>query len=273
MLERTILDSVGGRDKFDEQIPLLLRKAIDEVIDSPRTGRFTIDEIEKTEKTYLGTKVEVLLRSWLQFPRGEILDLSIGGIETDVKNTMANNWMIPREALGHPCLLVMTDEKLAKFSIGIFVARPTHLCPGANRDGKKAISQAGKQHIHWILKDKDYPQNIWSNFSPELRAKIVSQPPGTKRVDSLFRLVQGKPISRSHILGVAPQKDAMKRLRKNGGARDKLARDGIALLSGNYDKALIRKLGLPTCKKDEFISYAPTKDSDKALLRAAGRIN
>jgi len=78
--------------------------------------------------------------------------------------------------------------------------------------------------------------------------------------------VQERPISRSHVLAIAPQKDAMKRLRKNGGARDSLASDGIAILSGQYDAALIERLGLPKCKKDEFISCTTKKRPEKALL-------
>jgi hypothetical protein len=271
-IEAELLKSAKGSERFKQQIPLLLRKAIDEVIDAPRTGRFTIDEIEKTEKTYLGTKVEIFLRSWLRLPKGKILDLSINGIEADIKNTMGSNWMIPAEALGHPCILVKTDEKLSRFSIGILVIRSEHLCAGKNRDGKQSISANGRKRIHWLMKDEVYPENIWTGFTSELRQGITSRPPGTKRVDALFRFVQGKPISRAHVLAVAPQKDAMKRLRKNGGARDSLAEDGIALLSGNYDKDLIAKLKLPLCKKDEFISYQPTGEVEKSELRSLGRI-
>ena len=76
-IEAELMKSAKGSERFRQQIPLLLRKAIDEVIDAPRTGRFTIDEVEKTEKTYLGTKVEIFLRSWFRLPKGRILDLSI----------------------------------------------------------------------------------------------------------------------------------------------------------------------------------------------------
>jgi hypothetical protein len=84
--------------------------------------------------------------------------------------------------------------------------------------------------------------------------------------------VQNRPISRVIILGIAQQKDAMKRLRKNGGARDLLARDGIALLSGNYDSELIGKLNLTKCGKDEFISFSPATQTDITLLKKAGHI-
>jgi len=271
-LEKAILRNAGGLDKFKKEIPLLLRKAIDEVIDSARTNRFTLDEIEKTEKTYLGTKVEILLRNLLRFPKGKILDLSIDEVETDIKNTMRSTWMIPSEAMGHPCILVKTDEQSSHFSIGIIVIRNDVLGAGKNKDGKSSISAAGKDKIHWILQDEMYPENFWQNLSSEIRHKIVSQSSGTGRLDALFRYVQNRPLSRGIVLGIAQQKDAMKRLRKNGGARDSLARDGIALLSGNYDSELIENLKLPKCGKGEFISFAPTSPSDIAMLKGASHI-
>ncbi|WP_035354680.1 NaeI family type II restriction endonuclease [Edaphobacter aggregans] len=62
-LEAAILRHAGGFEKFRVDIPQLLRRAIDEVIDSARSNRFTLIEIEKTEKTYIGTKIEILLRN------------------------------------------------------------------------------------------------------------------------------------------------------------------------------------------------------------------
>lgn len=272
-IEAAIYRGSKGAERFKEYMPTLLRRATDEVIDGPGTGRFTIDELEKTEKTYLGTKVEILLRTWLELPKGEVLDLSIDGIETDIKNTMANNWMIPAEAMGHPCLLVRTDEKHSRFSIGVLVARDEHLSTGKNRDGKRAISAQGRSHIHWLLKDEPYPENIWEGLDLRVRNLIVGYPPGTQRVAALFRLVQEKPISRVQVLTMAPQRDGMKRLRKNGGARDSLGRDGVAILSGKKHKELIARFGLPHCNKDEFISFEPKLESEKTLLRDRGEID
>ena len=80
------------------------RQAIDEVIDAPRTNRFTLDETKITEKTYLGTKIEILLRNHLKLGKGNILDLSVDGYEVDIKNTMGINSTIPLESYGHPAL-------------------------------------------------------------------------------------------------------------------------------------------------------------------------
>jgi len=271
-LEKAIFRAAKGPDRFKREVPLLLRKSIDEVIDSARTDRVTLDETEKTEKTYLGTKVEILLRNFLQFPRGKLLDLSVDGVEVDIKNTMHGNWMIPTEAIGHPCILVKVDEKSALFSFGLFVARSDALSSGTNKDGKSSISKFGRDKIRWIAKDQSYPKNFWQDLDPEKRRAITSPKSGSMRVDALFRLVQMTPISRTIVLGAARQKDAMKRLRKNGGARDSLARDGIALLSGDYDGERIKALGLPKCGKGEFISFSPVAESDKIVLRRAGHV-
>jgi hypothetical protein len=134
------LRAAGGIKNFSQDIPQLLRRAIDEVIDTPRTNRFTLAETEKTEKTYLGTKIEILLRSHLNLPKGRILDLSIGGVETDIKNTMSGNWTIPMEAFGHPCLLLRENETTATCSVGFIIARLAYLNAGRNRDAKASFS-------------------------------------------------------------------------------------------------------------------------------------
>ena len=118
-LVAAFLKAAGGMSALSQEVPQLIRKAVDEVIDAPRTNRFTLSDTEKTEKTYLGTKIEILIRSHLGLPKGRVLDLAIGGVETDIKNTMGSNWTIPMEAFGHPCLLLRENEKTATCSVGL----------------------------------------------------------------------------------------------------------------------------------------------------------
>lgn len=75
------------------------------------------------------------------------------------------------------------------------------------------------------------------------------------------------------VQAVAQQDDYMKRVRRNGGARDILAADGIAILWGQKHRDLILQLGLPCIGPEEFISYKPTSSSHVALLRSAGEID
>lgn len=271
-LEASILKQADGREKFDEDIPRLLRQAIDEVIDTPRSQRFLLSELEKTEKTYIGTKIEIVLRNHLDLPRGTKLDVLIDGVEVDIKNTTAKNWMIPTEAVGHPCILIRADEKLAKCWFGLVVIRDEILRKGVNRDKKASISASSFQHVHWMLYQHDYPKNFWEDVSPQDLKKVTASHFGTQRLVALFSLYLGTPIPRQIVLSLAPQKDSLKRLRKNGGARDLLQKQGIALLSGKYHSQIISALGLPFCNADSFISMRPSKPHEIELLQTIGEL-
>ena len=52
-----------------------------------------------------------------------MLDLSIDGIEVDIKNTIGSNWTIPSEAMGHPCILLKAQESTSRCSFGLIVIR------------------------------------------------------------------------------------------------------------------------------------------------------
>ena len=271
-LADAVVAQAGNLVRFRNDVPVLLRQAIDEVIDSARSKRFTIDEIEKTEKTYIGTKIEILLRNYLKLPKGRKLDLSIDGVEVDIKNTIGKNWTIPLEAVGHPCILLKADESTSRCSFGITVIRDHYLNKGRNRDGKRTISKTGFNQIYWLLLDSPYPPNFWQHLEPKIRAEITGPGGGTDRVAALFRRVQKKPISRLLVQGLAQQHDYMKRIRRNGGARDQLALEGIAILGGLTDRELIEQLDLPPCGSADFISFKPTKPQDIQLLKQAGHI-
>ena len=88
------------------------------------------------------------------------------------------------------------------------------------------------------------------------RQAIMNAGGGTARLAALFEVVQKKPISRVIVQAIAQQDDYMKRVRRNGGARDVLAPKGVAILWGTGDKGLIQKLKLGPVGPDEFISYS-----------------
>lgn len=264
-VKRAILKNVGGQEGFQREFPNLIRRAFDEVIDTPRTGRLRLDQIEKTEKTYIGTKIEILFRSFIGYPKG-IRDLNVDGMDVDIKNTIGSNWMIPRESFNEPCILIAANEKTARCKLGIIVARPEYLSVGSNRDQKKSITKDSFKYIEWVLFDHPYPPNIWENADPARVERIFKARGGTQRLVQLFKEMEGIPISRTVIQGISQQKDYMKRLRKNGGARDELARANIALLSAAYDRSLIKKLSLPDCSSDDFISVKAETVRQKAIL-------
>ena len=109
-LEREIVRRLGGMKKLEADIPALFRDTIDDVMLTAKTGRRSYAELEKTEKTYIGTRIEIGLRALLGVPRRK-LDLLLLGEDVDVKHTMGGNWMIPGEALDHVCILMAADER------------------------------------------------------------------------------------------------------------------------------------------------------------------
>lgn len=262
----------GGAIGLEDTFPAMLRQCIDDVIMTPKTGRRSYEELEKTEKTYIGTRVEIELIALLGLPRAGHLDTQVCGVDVDIKNTMGSNWMIPTEAVDKPCILVAADEARARCYLGIIVARPDYLSAGQNKDAKRSISAEGFAHIHWLLCNHPYPANFWRTQPETIVAKIFSGKSGNARMVELFRCVQGQIIERDVVEAVAQQKDFMRRIRsdKGRGTRDILEHEGIVLLSGQYDSQLIRALNLPPCPQSAFISFAPNTPQLIRLARQAG---
>lgn len=273
-LEQCLLAAVGGTDLFEEKLRSFFRSAIDEVIDTARTGRYFLSDLEKTEKTYLGTKFEILLRDWLQVPKGVVLDLLIGGQEVDVKSTTGGGfgWMIPPEAVDQLCVLLRVNEEQSTCAVGMVRARPDYLRAGTNRDAKTSFSAAGRRHIWWLVCDFAYTPNFWTLITPELRERIMAPRGGTERLAVLFENCLEIPVSRVLISSIAAQDDFMKRTRRNGGARDVLAPKGIAILYSETDRALMHRLKLSFGSR-EFLSYRPADEAEARLLREAGHID
>nr|WP_162858427.1 NaeI family type II restriction endonuclease [Sneathiella chungangensis] len=245
----------------------MLRECVDDVLQTAKTGRRAYSQLEKTEKTYIGTRVEIMLRALLDLEKGK-LDTVIKGRDVDIKNTMGSNWMIPTEAIDHPCMLVAADEESSLCYFGIFIAREEYLTRSSNRDAKKSISQDGFSNIYWIFREEEYPPNFWRTVSEEAVAAIFNGKNGNERVKTLFRYIQERVITRDIIEAVAQQSDFMRRLRsdKKRGTRQRLAEEGIILLNGHFDSGLISLLNLPYCGKSEFISFKPKSIEEWELI-------
>jgi len=273
-LEADLLAVVGGRERFEEKLRSFFRSAIDEVIDTARTGRFFLSDLEKTEKTYLGTKFEILLRDWLGVPKGVVLDLLVGGREVDVKLTTggASGWMIPPEAVGQLCILLRVNDQDSTCAVGLVRAQPEYLRSGLNRDGKTSFSSAGRANIWWLAQNFAYTPNFWSQISGETRDHIMEPKGGAARLARMFASCLETPVSRVLIASIAAQDDFMKRIRRNGGARDLLSPLGIAVLYSESDRDLMKELGL-TFGTREFLSYKPKDLAQEERLRGLGHID
>lgn len=270
-----IITRAGGQKQLEEDFPVFVREVIDSIIDPVRTGRTKFEELVNVEKTFIGLRLEHVLRDMIDVPSG-LRDLVIDGMDVDVKNTVRDNWTIPPETYWdeEPCILIRSNEAELRCWLGVIFAREVYLNTGKNRDGKRSLSKQGKTNILWILDGLPYPASHWTGINTErfreLRRDIKG---GTKRACAFFRAHLGLKVHRSVVQALLhDQQDYMKRLRGNGGARDHLAGEGIALLSGVYDAPLAQQLGYGMLAPDEVLAVEPKDAEQAARLRELGLI-
>jgi hypothetical protein len=224
-----VIQYLANLKDFQERVAALLRRAFDEVIDGDRTGRWAVEDLKKTEKTYIGTKVEILFRHEFKLSKGK-LDLLIDGHDVDVKFSLDGGWMIAGENVGQVCLLPEADEQRSRFSVGV-VRAGLDILGAPNRDQKRCILRSKRNQIHWIVNNQPYSKNLLLHLSPQIRERILSRKYGQRRVNELLRLVQKQVIPRSAICTLGQQKDPMRRLRS---AKRQLAAENISVICGRY---------------------------------------
>ncbi|MFG2293380.1 NaeI family type II restriction endonuclease [Streptomyces sp. NPDC048603] len=255
----------------------IFRKSIDEVLDGQRTGRYDLyikegeRRVEKTEKTYLGTKVEIVAREEFDLGYGEDMDYSISGIEVDAKWTIGNTWTIPKEAMGHICLVMHADDRTRHFKVGLVRITQELLNAGENGDSKRTISAAEKKQIRWIIEDGTLPKNFLLTLEKENAQQVKeilaasdgykgSGNGGQRRVNALFEKVPGLLVDRTTVVTVARQDDGPKRVRD---ARKHLRSEGFVVL-GHLKPApqVASDLGLPIPDKGSWVSAKLTLVAD-----------
>ena len=250
-------------DRTGDQVATVLRDTLDQLYDGQHSGRWNYDQLRKTEKTHMGTLVEINLHRQFGFDDGDATDYRIAGIEVDCKYSMSyGGWELPPEATGHLCLVITANDADSSWTAGLVRARPTFLRPGSNRDAKRQLVAASRAHIRklWPAHGR-LAENLFLHLDPSVRDRIFSararQGPqhGQAKTNELFRLVQQRTIRRAELATVAQQDDFMKRARGNGGARTQLRPEGILVLGHQENDPLVAAdLGLPAPEKGEFIS-------------------
>ncbi|MFF8604429.1 NaeI family type II restriction endonuclease [Streptomyces sp. NPDC015346] len=247
----------------------VLRNTIDQLLDGEHTGRFDWNELHKTEKTHAGTLVEINLLREFDLKSGEDMDYLIEGIEVDCKYSQKLfGWMIPPEALDEICLVVWADDWKSTWRAGLLRANRAKLTTSGtvtkkgNRDGKFQLTRKDHNLVHWLWEgDQPLEENLLLHLNKETQAAILGAGAGSKRspgqakVNELFRRVQKRRVNRTVVRTLAQQKDYMKRVRYNGGAREKLRGEGI-LICGDYPnhQLVAATLGLPIPREGENVS-------------------
>src|SRR4051794_20048815 len=94
-----VADELWRLDDDGSKIANALRDTIDQLLDGEHTGRWDWLTLRKTEKTHMGTLVEIRLHNVFEFDDGAVMDYRIDGIEVDCKFSQdVGGWMMPPES-------------------------------------------------------------------------------------------------------------------------------------------------------------------------------
>lgn len=258
----------------------VVRHTYDMIYNGAETGRFLWTDLAKTEKTHFGTLFEINAQREFDFDDGtgdpdnaldRGLDYNIVGIDVDAKWSQKDGmWMLPPEVFGKLALVATGSDPKSEFSIGLIRVRQEYLTTGSagNRDKKSWLSASGRDHVRWLWRHAPMPENILLQLPGEIVDAVLDSRSGTERVSRLFRAAEGRLVHRSAVATAARQLDHQKRVRGNGGARDKLRPEGYVILSGVYHSATAEALQVPKPSRAEYISVrvVPAPDQVGAYL-------
>jgi hypothetical protein len=269
-------------DASGDRVATVLRDTLDQLYDGQHSGRWSFDQLHKTEKTHMGTLVEINLHREFGFSDGDATDYRIAGIEVDCKFSMTQgSWMLPPESVGHICLVVWANDLESAWSAGLVRVDEKRLGP-PNRDMKRRLTPEGRLTVHWLWRHHGkLAMNLILHLDDQTRERVFaaksaqSSSHGQARTDELFRLVQGKIVRRAVIATVAQQDDFMKRARGNGGSRTRLQPEGLLVLGHqDADPDIAVALGLPRPRKGELVSarVVPAIGDGRPVAKIAGEL-
>lgn len=257
----------NARDRFR----WTLRDALDSLLDGQHTGRWNYLHLSKTEKTHLGTTIEIMLTKELEIGEGVELDWLISGIEVDCKFSKDfGKWQIPLEMYlsdtpgqrsgkaDQIALVVWLDDDRGMWAAGLVQIRD-HLLSKAKGQGdkKRVLNAEGLKSVHWLWggPQNDLPDNQLLHLSEEARQRIfgASKRSGQKRINALLREFNGQVVHRTTVLTVAQQADGMKRPRDSRLSAN-LGKEGFLVLGHQGAHPHIsRRLNLPVATKGDFV--------------------
>ncbi|WP_058974555.1 NaeI family type II restriction endonuclease [Deinococcus grandis] len=264
----SLIQAAGGEANLESFFGALIRQAIDEVVDGPRTGRIQYSSLTPEEKKYVGTKLEIILRNELEYPRGRLLDLDVQGIEADIKWSQGSAWMIPRDyddTTRHSrppvCLLIGTHmEDSLEFNVG--VARANLITGGRNRDGKGSLRASHVDQVvgstaTWLVRRGQLAPTFLATLPGAAVDRIMAARKGQARVNQLFTETVGRPVPRSAVETMAQQKDPLRRTRQDA-SRSTASALPFLVLSGVWKahQEAARQLTGHTLKKDELMAVS-----------------
>ncbi len=255
---------------MEERFGAAIRQSLDDVLDGQSTRRYSLTQLSKVEKTYIGAKVENMIQGAFGLQRGNRMDFLVDDQEVDAKwSIKSRGWMIPTEAVGELCLCMTADDDRSTFSVGIVRADEANLRTSTNKDKKRRFNDDGIATMAWLANPGKLPENLLLHLSEETRSAILDDDlSGQQRVNELFRRVHDRVVRREVVLTVAQQDDGPKRVRD---ARRALQPDGIVVLGhqGNHPR-IAEGLRIDVPSKGSWIATrvvrAEPDDTDSVVI-------
>lgn len=261
----------------------VVRHTYDMIYNGAETGRYQWQDLAKTEKTHFGTIFEINAQREFGFadgtgdpndPNHHGLDFNIAGHDVDAKWSQDDGkWMLPPEVFERLALVATGSDPKSEFSVGLIRVKREYLTTGSkgNRDKKSWLSPMGRGQVHWLWRQQPMPSNILLTLSQAEIDYILNSRSGSERVARLFITTERSLVNRSAVATIARQLDHQKRVRGNGGARDKVRTKGYLIMSGVYHSSIAASLGLPVPSRAEYIAarVVPAEANEGTLLQGA----
>ncbi|GAB3953248.1 hypothetical protein GCM10029976_093060 [Kribbella albertanoniae] len=245
-------------DPSGDRVARVLRETLDQLLDGRRRGRWSYTDLHKTEKTYMGTLVEINLHREFDFADGDDTDYQIAGVQVDCKfSQKIGGWEFGPELVGHLGLVVWANDLQSIWRAGLVRASTGILRESTNRDAKRKLTQTGLAQVRWLWDSHPgLEPNQILQMDPIQRERIYSAgPSGQARLDQLCRELQRVILRRTTVETIGwGLVDPLKRMRANKGARDNLRPEGLLVLGHQDNDPLVAAaLGLPRPTKGQFI--------------------
>lgn len=223
---------------IDRLLTVAVDDAVQYVLDGGRTWRFDLNspEVDSDERASVGTKLQYRILSTLELVKEPPLDTRIAGIAVELKGTVRDTWMIPREGQCEICLLVQVDTRNDRHRA--FLLRTHRMWLNAPNQDKKRSVKAGARDTYAlpVIGWTPLPTNPLKLLTPVQCDTVFQLKVGlVKRLTALFGFLPDTVIPRTAILTVGANiKDPLRRARQ--AKEPVLAQHGLRVLCGTWSE-------------------------------------
>ncbi|MCF8606885.1 hypothetical protein L5I01_26375 [Gordonia sp. HY442] len=229
-----------------------LRTAVDDairyVLDGARTWRFDLssDDVDSDERSSVGTKLQYHVIEQLGLSKEPPLDTTIVGLPVEIKGTVRDNWMIPREGQCEITLMIQINAHELRFRAFLMRTHRAWLTGGkGNRDLKRSPRRAALAlYALEVAPWTNLPNEPLRLLNREQLSVVFGRQGQVKRLTALFGYLPGVIIPRSSIETVcATNQDPMRRARQ--AKPEVLAQHDLVVLVGTWtsERNLAAELG------------------------------